>query len=552
MRKKEHSKAEGGRLLFKKIVEILKLGKNDNSFALALRIASIYVVLGAIWIIASDKVLSFWGSNKEIILKLSVLKGWIYVGVTGLIIFSLIHNALKRVKNAEKELLNSYHALSDAHDKLQDTVHHDFLTGLPNRLKFYMDNRSSLGAQFNVNTALFVINVDNFKLINDSLGHSLGDQIILSIAHRLNTCYRGAGRLYGFGGDEFALIMDYENLKDITALAESTIRNFEEPIQLIGNSIHITLSIGIATYPDHGTTADQLLKSADIAMCKAKGTGKNRYVLYSTVMNDEIVTRTTLEKHLRRAIKNEEFHICYQPQIDTTTQKTIAFEALLRWKNPELGNIPPDKFIKVAEETSLIIPIGKWILYNACSFIKKVHGEGYDDVSICVNISIIQLMQNNFVNMILELLDSIGLDPKYLELEITESIMIESYEIICKKLDELKRNHIRIAIDDFGTGYSSLNYLKILPINTLKIDKSFLKNMSCNQIDQTIVEAVVEIGNRIGLNVVAEGIETQEQLDCVVAKNCSIIQGYYFCKPMVEDDAYRFLEKTQPTAMTAL
>ena len=542
MNKKVWGKAEGDYVLLKKIAEILNVGRDYEPFKLALRIATVYVVLGALWIIASDKGVSFFVRDKETVILLSVFKGWIYVGATGFLIFSLIHAALKQVKKAENELIDSYNALNTAHETLQDTVYRDFLTGLPNRLKFFEDNRLSLETQFKRNSALFFINVDNLKLINDTFGHSFGDQLIIAIAHRLTNCFKGKGSFYSFGGDEFALLLNYNNLKDIMDLAENTMFRFEEPILLAANSIHITLSIGIATYPEHGSSLDQLLKCADIALCKAKETGKNRHVLYSIVMNDNIITRMTIEKHLRRAVSNDEFHICYQPQFDTNSQRPIAFEALLRWRNPELGNMPPEKFIKVAEETSLIVPIGKWVLYNACSFIKKLHAEGYDDAIICVNISIIQLMQNNFVNMILELLDVVGLDPKYLELEITETIMMESYEIIYKKLELLRRNHIRIAIDDFGKGYSSLNYLKILPITTLKIDKSFLNDMKNNQIDQIIVEAVVEIGKTIGLNVVAEGIETEEQLECAISKNCTTIQGYYFCKPLTEGEMYSFLK----------
>jgi EAL domain-containing protein (putative c-di-GMP-specific phosphodiesterase class I) len=296
-------------------------------------------------------------------------------------------------------------------------------------------------------------------------------------------------------------------------------------------------------YPKHSVHLEELLKYADIAMYKAKEQGRNRYVIYNETMNQDIIERVNIEKYLHTALLKNEFEIYYQPQLDIRSEKITGFEALLRWNSPELGRISPLKFIKVAEDTHIIIPLGIWVLKKACAFLKKLHMEGYNDLTVSVNISIIQLLQTDFVETVMDILELQELEPEFLELEITESILIESYENICSKLETLKDRGIRIALDDFGKGYSSLSYLKQLPISTIKIDKSFVDHITYDPVSNNLIRKIIEIGKSMGMRVVAEGVETPEQLKFLKKHRCNRIQGYLFSMPIPEMEAEVFLKK---------
>jgi predicted signal transduction protein with EAL and GGDEF domain len=361
--------------------------------------------------------------------------------------------------------------------------------------------------------------------------------LLIVLSQRLGSLVEGSGTIFRLSGDEFVILLEgYENGTEVERLAVKILKGCAPKFNVNGSTVFITTSIGIALYPEHGENLDELLRNADIAVYKAKETGRNRIVFYNKPMNEALAERVLLEKHLRTALDNNEFMLQYQPQLDLVTNKISGLEALLRWKNEELGDVSPLKFISVAEDTHLIIPIGDWVLRNACAFLKKLHQKGNTTITMSVNISMLQLLQDDFVDKVVDTLDWAELDAKYLELEITESILMESHDSIVDKLKQLKSKGIKIALDDFGKGYSSLNYLKQLPISTLKIDKSFIDTISSNDKNKSLTDMIVKIGRNMGLNVVAEGVETQEQLDYLMKHKCSKIQGYFFSKPLTEDN----------------
>jgi diguanylate cyclase (GGDEF)-like protein/PAS domain S-box-containing protein len=444
----------------------------------------------------------------------------------------------------QEELKQQYDDLSSYKDKLQYTAYHDPLTGLLNRQRLYEGFSQINSDPLNINTGVMFIDLDNFKYINDTLGHSYGDQLILNIAQRLmKLLNEDWQKIYRFGGDEFVVCLyNYSDSLDINIIAEEIINSFKEPFILSDSIITVTISMGIALYPMNGNDIDGLVKNADIALYKAKSLGKNRYVFFNETMNTPVVERMHIENQLRNALDKKEFVLYYQPQVDLKKNNIVGFEALIRWKNPVLGMVSPLKFIKVAEDTHLIIPIGEWILRSSCLFIKGLHNKGYCDLTIAVNISVIQLLQDSFVDMVTSIITEVGINPICLELEITESILIESYETVCKKLELLRKLGIQLALDDFGQGYSSLSYLKQLPINTLKIDKIFIDSISNKDSEESLAASIISIGHKMSLKVVAEGVELKDQLDYLKMCNCDVIQGYIFSKPLPELEAEELLK----------
>lgn len=545
------------------------------------RISAIYTLAGVLWILLSDRIVALMVINKEQLTRLSMLKGWFYVLVTAMMIYLLIRSALSRIKNAEEKLVKSYQRLSNANQELavaydqldasknemklqyekivenqrrlkayekelEYQAYHDQLTGLKNRRalirrldQLIMEEKPGPGQ-----VALLIVDIDNFKYINDTMGHIFGDNLLIKVSDRLGELTEKDCKIFRLSGDAYVVLSEgYDNEGDIESLALKLLKGFESRFEVSGSSMFISVSIGIALYPEHGNSLDELLKNADIALYKAKETGKNRIVFYNKPMDEALSERVLLEKHMRTALDNNEFILHYQPQLDIRTNKISGFEALLRWKSPELGFISPLRFISVAEDTHLIIPIGEWVLKNACVFLKNLQQQGHTEMSISVNISMLQLLQEDFVERVTEILRFTQLDPVYLELEITESILMESYEAIAGKLKKLTEKGIKIALDDFGKGYSSLNYLKQLPISTLKIDKSFIDTIEAGKKDKSLTDLIVKVGRSMGLCVVAEGVETQEQMDYLVKHKCSKIQGYLFSKPMPEEQVQAILEK---------
>lgn len=441
----------------------------------------------------------------------------------------------------QDELLEQYNKvvenqglLLNSEEKYRHLAYNDVLSGLPNRLSLSEELSTFIEENSGSCAALFFLDIDNFKYINDTMGHSFGDQLLVQVGDRLLGLADNRSKHFRFGGDEFVVLMEgISGPAEAVQYAESLVQSFREPFELDASVVHISTSIGIATYPENGMSAEELLKNADIAMYKAKESGKGTYVVYGQAMQQHFDERMIIEKHLRNAIANHELSLHYQPLVDLGTGAIWGFEALLRWNSPVLGFVSPLSFIKIAEDCRLIVPIGEWVLRTACYFIKDLQRRGYEDYHISVNISVIQLMLEDFTDMVLSVLQESGLSPKYLELEITESIFMESFEAISEKLELLRDKGISIALDDFGTGYSSLSYLKQLPINTLKIDKSFIDSID-TPINMSLASSIVTIGHDMGLIVTAEGVETTEQLAFLERTNCDKIQGYYISRPIPE------------------
>ncbi|WP_162551145.1 ABC transporter substrate binding protein [Paenibacillus tepidiphilus] len=443
----------------------------------------------------------------------------------------------------QDELLEQYNKVVEnesllriSEEKYRLLAYNDALSGLPNRLSLTEELQRFIRQHAGGQAALFFLDIDNFKYINDTMGHSFGDELLVQVGERLLGLSNDSSRHFRFGGDEFVILFQNTGgLSEVIAYAESLVQGFREPFQLETSTVHISASIGIAQYPENGNNAEELLKNADIAMYKAKDAGKGVYVIYGQDMQQHFDDRMIIESHLRNAIANNELSLHYQPLVDTRSGEVWGFEALIRWHSPELGQVSPLTFIRVAEDCRLIVPIGEWVLRTACSFIKGLQDLGYPHYHISVNISVIQLMLDDFADMVLDVLRDTGLAPEFLELEITESIFMESFEAISLKLETLKALGIGIALDDFGTGYSSLSYLKQLPITTLKIDKSFIDSIDSPN-NMSLASSIVTIGHDMGLNVTAEGVETPEQLAFLERTRCDKIQGYYISRPIPQQE----------------
>lgn len=442
---------------------------------------------------------------------------------------------------AEEELKDQNRQLEQSRKELTLLAYHDYLTKLPNRLslKEYLDE--ALKASGDTSYALFFIDTDNFKYINDSLGHSAGDRLLVMIANRLADNMVEGGSLFRFGGDEFIITMKGKTEDELIAQANALIEAFKKPFELNFSILHISISIGITTYPEAGTRADDLIRSGDIAMYHAKSRGKGQYAMFTQHMDYIVRERLSIENHLRTALERNEFVLYYQPQIEISTGKICGFEALLRWISPELGFVMPNTFIPVSEETHLIIPIGKWVLQESCRFAKELQNRSGEPYIISVNISILQLLQTDFPDMVLKILNDFDLKPETLELEITESVLMESYEMIETAIHKLRNSGVRFALDDFGKGYSSLTYLKNLPINTLKIDKMFMNENVPDMNEESITGSIIAMGLQLGLSIVAEGVELEEQLRYLAKHGCSRYQGYLFSKPVPGEEAMRMV-----------
>lgn len=468
-----------------------------------------------------------------------------------------LQDSLEEIETANEELMITQEALKQQydeiitnHEKIKVTeerltylAYHDTLTGLPNKLSLYESSQGDILFPQDGKSALLFIDIDHFKYVNDTMGHAFGDQLIIKVSDRLSSLlFEKSCSMYRLSGDEFIIILHNIKEEEVGLFASHILTGFKEEFDVLNSLLHINLSIGISLYPKHGTNIDELLKYADIAMYRAKEAGRKGFVIYNQQMNEVFTERANIEKYLHTALEKNEFEIYYQPQLDLKSNMITGFEALLRWKSPELGLVSPLKFISVAEDTHVIIPLGTWVLQNACAFIKKLHENNHTDLSISVNISILQLLQIDFNDIVIETLKSFDLEPDYLELEITESILMESFETIGSKLEELAECGIRIALDDFGKGYSSLNYLKQLPIATLKIDKSFIDNIHTKNNDNTLIGQIVMIGKSMGMCVIAEGVERQEQLEYLVKHECDKIQGFLYSKPITEAEVMKLLE----------
>lgn len=469
-----------------------------------------------------------------------------------------INGMLGALERSQLFLSKSESALKKAIEKLQDEVlehektqekikyiaYHDTLTGLPNRnlLNELLVHSITLAERNNKCMAVLFLDIDGFKMINDSKGHGMGDQILQEVAERLLKTLRKSDVIARHGGDEFIVIIEeLDNCSGVELIANKIINCFQEPFHLENQDYFLTTSVGVAVYPADGQTPDMLIKNADIAMYKAKENGKNQYLFCTPVMKDVANETMELSTNLYRAIEKNELELYYQPQLSCHNNQIMGVEALIRWRHPVMGLISPAKFIPIAEKTGLILPIGEWVLRTACQQNKKWQEQGLPKIRMGVNLSLRQFHNNDLLNLVESVLKETKLAPQYLELEITETIAMKEKSYIINTLNAFRQIGVSIAIDDFGTEYSSLSYLKHLPVDRLKVAMQFIRGIGIDHKDEALAKGIIVLAKSIGMNVIAEGVETKEQLEFFKNHNCDEIQGYYFFKPLIEAEMTKLL-----------
>ena len=432
--------------------------------------------------------------------------------------------------------------------KMSYLAQHDFLTNLPNRalLNDRLAQAIMLAHRHGKQLAVIFLDLDRFKHINDSLGHTIGDKLLQSVAERLVTCVRSSDTVSRQGGDEFVILLSgVEHAEDAVLAASKMLTTLAMPYLIDQHDLHVTASVGISIYPDDGEDAEGLIKSADIAMYHAKANGRNNYQFFKQDMNTRAVERQSIESSLRRALERHEFVLLYQPKINLETGAITGTEALIRWRHPFLGLLSPAQFVPIAEDSGLIVPIGAWVLREACGQARAWQDAGLCALPVAVNISAVQFKHRDFLKILDGVLMDTGLAPRFLELELTESVLMHDAQFAEPLLQALKTRGIQLAIDDFGTGYSSLSYLKRFPIDTLKIDQSFVHDITTDPDDATIVSAVISMGKSLKQRVIAEGVETRAQFAFLQAHCCGEGQGYYFSPPVAADDIAKLLAKKE-------
>jgi len=444
-----------------------------------------------------------------------------------------IFNDLSEQKKAEK--------------KLEDLSFYDPLTKLPNRVLFRdrLTVGISVAKRDQCQLAVLMIDLDRFKIVNDSLGHNAGDELLELIAKRFVALGRESDTVARLGGDEFAILLpELSCAEDASIVAQNFIDELQAEFKLKQHSVNIGASIGISIFPNDGMDSDALVKHAELALYKAKDKGRNNYQYFSQELQDAVFDQVALEDEMRKAISNQQFSLYYQPKISLVTRKIIGMEALVRWIHPEKGLIPPDKFIPFAEESGLIIPLGEWIIQTACREAAEWSRKFNEPLVVAINLSPKQFQLKDLLTTIKKALSEFQLESSCVELEITESCVMEDVEGALNTMKAFREHGLKLAIDDFGTGYSSLSYLKRFPINTLKIDQSFVRDLTVDSDDAAIVEAVISMADKLGLDVVAEGVETAAQLAFLSEKGCQSVQGYFLSRPLPTSDFESFLKKS--------
>ncbi|MDR3586625.1 MAG: EAL domain-containing protein [Desulfosporosinus sp.] len=435
-----------------------------------------------------------------------------------------------------------FHDVSDKRNlmkELSHQAHHDALTGLPNRLLFneYLNQALAQAACRQGKLAVLFLDLDRFKLINDTMGHNLGDLLLNVVAERIRETLREGDILARQGGDEFlVLLSEISHIQEVVTVSERILGVFSQPLMLDGNEVYISTSIGISLYPTDGSDLETLVKQADTAMYYAKEQGRNNYQFFTAGLNIKANQRLSTENSLRKALARGEFVLHYQPQVDMESGCIVGLEALIRWNSAEQGIVAPLSFIPIAEETGLIVPIGEWVLRTACAQNKAWQEQGYPHLSMAVNISARQFREPNFIKLVANILKEIGMDPQWLELEITESVAMQNGEASVEMLSFFKELGIRISIDDFGTGFSSLNYLRRMPIDTLKIDQSFIRDISTGKNGEEVITAIIQLAKNLRLKVIAEGVETNSQWSFLKTKQCNEMQGFLFSKAVTSEE----------------
>ena len=458
------------------------------------------------------------------------------------VILTGTENQLLRVRQANESLViatiesqNLVDQIRLAHSQMDYLAHHDVLTDLPNRLLLMdrLNQAIELARRQGKQLAVMFMDLDHFKHINDSLGHAVGDQLLQSVAKRLRACVRHSDTVSRQGGDEFLLLLPaIEHAEDAAFSAQKMLVALMPPHMIERHDLHIGISIGISIYPDDGEDAETLTKCADTAMYYAKESGRNNYKFFEQSMNVRAVQRQSIEASLRRALERQEFVLHYQPKVNLESGAMVGVEALIRWQHPEHGLLLPSEFIPVAEDCGLILPIGRWALREACRQAQAWQQAGLRPITVAVNTSAIEFRDPGFLENVRATLHETGLAPGCLELELTESVLMRDAEATNRMLHTLADLGVKLTVDDFGTGYSSLSYLRQFPIDTLKIDQSFVQQMTSNPGDAGLVSAVINMGKSLNHRVIAEGVETSEQHAFLLSKRCDEGQGYYFGRPM--------------------
>ncbi|AMK74885.1 PAS domain S-box-containing protein/diguanylate cyclase (GGDEF)-like protein [Methylomonas methanica] len=461
--------------------------------------------------------------------------------------------AIAPIKNANGEVTHFVGIIDDITEfktnqaQLEYRANYDDLTGLVNRnlLNDRLDNAISTAQREQKIFCLFFMDLDDFKVINDTMGHSVGDEFLKIIAGRLLNCVRACDSVARYGGDEFVFVCpSIAKTDDAALIAARIITEISKPLQLNGHTLQGAISIGISFYPEDGLNKETLLQHADTAMYDAKDKGRNTFSFYTEAFNQRLMQRLTLEEDLRQALRLAQFVVYYQPKFDLHSEQISGVEALLRWNHPEKGLIPPDYFIPLAEDTDLILPIGEWVLHTACMQAKAWQLAGLPAINMAINVSPKQLHSPTFDQTITRVLLQSGLDARFLDLEVTEGAVMQDPDNIAITLTRLKNIGIRISMDDFGTGYSSLSYLKRFPFDNLKIDKAFISDIPLDEGDATLVLTIIAMAHNFNLKVVAEGVETQAQVDFLARNSCDEIQGYFFSRPLPASKVEQLLKKT--------
>lgn len=463
--------------------------------------------------------------------------------------------------NIDSQILERSIRYAIEHRKAKDQILHmayyDSLTDLPNRVSFKdMVNKAiNIDDYAGTLSAIMFLDLDNFKRINDTFGHTAGDALLKEVAERLTSCLRKedcvarnvkdeqSDAVARIGGDEFTILLTVDEIQDIAKVAQRILDTLSDPFDIESTDLFVTASIGIAIHPIDGEDVESLLKNADAAMYHAKSKDKNNYKFYKKTMNEAALRRLTIENNLRRAVEDNNFSLYYQPKMEISTGRIIGMEALIRWSHPEMGEITPTEFIPLAEETGLILQVGEWVLRTACLQSKAWQQAGIAPLRVSVNMSGKQLRHQNVIGTVAAIMDDTGIDPDSLELEITESVVMESVDYTLDILDELKKLGVRLAMDDFGTGYSSFSYLKRIPMDVIKIDRSFIQDITIDPHDRTIISAIIVMAHSLEMEVVAEGVETEKQLSFLCTKKCDEMQGFLLSRPMPPDEATEFLMK---------
>ncbi len=423
----------------------------------------------------------------------------------------------------------------EAEERIEFLAQHDALTGLPNRvlLRDRFAQAVARAGRTHARVAMLFLDLDNFKMVNDTLGHAAGDQLLLDVVGRLAGSTRESDTISRLGGDEFVVLLnDIPELETVERIAGDILSRVSEPMQVGGHSLNMSCSIGIAVYPDDGNDFDTLMQKADVAMYNAKDAGRRTYRFFDEQMNRQAHEHLLLQNRLHQALYRAEFQLHYQPQMEVASGRMTGVEALLRWRNPELGDVVPARFIPVAEDSGLIVSIGAWVLEEACRQAQLWRQTGWPDLGMSVNLSALQFRRPGLVETVAGALERSGLPPHLLELELTESILLEDVEKNLETVRQLKALGVRLSIDDFGTGYSSLSYLKRFAVDRLKIDRSFVRDINTDPDDAAIVRAVIQLARSLRLGIIAEGVETEEQLAFLRREGCEQVQGYLYSRPL--------------------